>query len=167
MSKACTKCGEVKEQKDFYTRRNKYKSVSSHCRACILIACSARYHADIDAGRAKSREQHWKRRDVANERRSAWSRDNPARVNANVAKRKAFKLQATPIWANEFFIGEAYDLARRRNKLTGIKWEVDHIVPLISPSVCGLHSHTNIAVIPASVNASKGNRYWPDMPRDQ
>lgn len=29
---------------------------------------------------------------------------------------------------------------------------------------CGLHAHTNLQVIPASVNRSKNNRCWPDMP---
>ena len=41
---------------------------------------------------------------------------------------------------------------------------VDHIVPLQSPLVCGLHVHDNLRVILAVDNASKANRHWPDMP---
>jgi len=41
---------------------------------------------------------------------------------------------------------------------------VDHIVPLSSPKVCGLHCSANLQVIPKHVNDSKGNAWWPDMP---
>lgn len=59
---------------------------------------------------------------------------------------------------------EAYHLAVTREEETGIKWQVDHIVPINSHLVCGLHSEYNLAVIPKKENLSKGNRYWPDMP---
>ncbi len=71
---------------------------------------------------------------------------------------------ATPVWSIAFFVQEAYDLAQRRTKATGIEWSVDHIVPVRSKIVCGLHAHTNIQVIPKSINQSKNNRFWPDMP---
>lgn len=81
----------------------------------------------------------------------------------NSAKRSKLKV-ATPSWSEKFFILEAYRLARLRTTVTGIKWSVDHIVPLQSSIVCGLHCHTNIRVVPAVINSSKGNRWWPDMP---
>lgn len=33
-----------------------------------------------------------------------------------------------------------------------------------SAVVCGLHTHTNIRVIPQAANRAKSNRHWPDMP---
>ena len=92
-----------------------------------------------------------------------WRSNNKHIRNALEAKRKAAKLQATPSWANEFFISEAYSLAHLRTKLTGISWQVDHQVPLQSPKVCGLHVHNNLQVITAKENASKQNRFWPEM----
>jgi hypothetical protein len=93
---------------------------------------------------------------------------HPDRFSAIVAqssaKRRAAKRGATPTWANSFFISEAYRLARLRSRLMGYGWEVDHIVPLRHQLVCGLHIETNLQVIPAFANSSKGNRHWPDMP---
>jgi hypothetical protein len=59
---------------------------------------------------------------------------------------------------------EAYDLRRLRDDYTGFGWHVDHIVPLISPVVCGLHWYRNIRVIPAKENMMKSNKHWEDMP---
>jgi len=101
---------------------------------------------------------------LSSARRANWAVENPARVNAHTAARKARLLRATPLWANQFFIEEIYDLAQRRTKLLGFEWEVDHVVPLRSKLVCGLHVEYNLRVLPAVLNSSKGNRHWPDMP---
>lgn len=75
--------------------------------------------------------------------------------------RRARKLQATfkdmSEWHN-FLLEEIYDLSYIRSKITGIKWHVDHIVPLKSILVCGLHHPNNLQVIPATENLRKGNK---------
>jgi hypothetical protein len=81
---------------------------------------------------------------------------------ARVAKRKAHQLQATPSWADKKSIAGIYYLATLFND-TGIKLHVDHIVPLQSDVVCGLHCEANLQLLPASDNISKSNRWWPDM----
>ena len=85
---------------------------------------------------------------------------------AGAVRRQATKLQATPKWVNWFFIEEIYDLAARRTKLRsgGHRWHVDHIVPLRSKLVCGLHVHNNLQVIPGKANQEKSNVHWPDHP---
>jgi len=93
----------------------------------------------------------------------AWSKQyqrDPLKYAVKSAERRARKLNATPAWANEFFIREIYDLARLRTKVTGIPWEVDHIVPLKSPVVCGLHVEHNLRVIPRSENKLKRNHHY-------
>ena len=94
----------------------------------------------------------------------SWAAANPAKVTMKAGRRRASRLLATPLWANEFIISEAYELAQMRTKVTGIVWHVDHVVPLTSKLVCGLHCEHNIRVIPGSENIAKNNRYWPDMP---
>lgn len=93
-----------------------------------------------------------------------WAKQNPGKRNANTARRQSKKLQATPLWGNEFFIEEAYSLSSLRTKILGFKWNVDHSVPLRSKIVCGLHVDQNLQVIPAVLNHSKGNRHWENMP---
>lgn len=67
------------------------------------------------------------------------------------AKRRADKLNATPKWANLKEIEKIY-----KNCPKG--YHVDHIIPLISDKVCGLHVENNLRTIPATENISKGNK---------
>lgn len=115
----------------------------------------------VVALRKKSREKH---RDKEAAYARAWNAAHPERVNANTRRRFARKLRATPAWANEFFMVEAYHLARLRTKATGFRWEVDHIVPLRCKTVCGLHCEHNLQVIPHDENRRKSNIRWPEMP---
>ena len=101
--------------------------------------------------------------------RRRWADNNRHRKNASEAAREAMKRNAVPKWANMFFLEEAYELAKLRTALHGFIWHVDHTVPLIGKIegahvVCGLHTESNIRVIPGKENMRKGNRYWPDMP---
>ena len=112
--------------------------------------------------------QNWKTRNPGLKavQSAEWKRNNPEKVNEATARRRAMKKNATPQWRNTFFLREAYALAKLRTKMTGIVWEVDHIVPLQSDIVCGLHVEYNVQVIPKEVNKMKSNKYWPDMPQE-
>lgn len=54
-----------------------------------------------------------------------------------------------------------YAEALRLTRETGIRHEVDHIYPLQSDVVCGLHCEANLRVITKFQNQSKKNR-MPD-----
>ena len=76
--------------------------------------------------------------------------------------RRLAKLQRTPAWLTEtdhWMIGQAYELAALRSKMTGFAWHVDHVVPLQGKTVSGLHTPYNLQVIPAAVNISKSNTF--------
>lgn len=93
-----------------------------------------------------------------------WAQANAAKCRARYKAYMARKLRAMPIWADLEKIEALYELAQQMTKSTGQPWHVDHVVPLTSKLVCGLHTHDNLQVIPGSLNLSKSNRYWPDMP---
>ena len=84
-------------------------------------------------------------------------------LNATV-KRNAVKKRAFPKWADEVKIKEIYAECQKINDCTSIEHEVDHIVPLQSDYVCGLHWEGNLQIITGFDNRVKLNRYWPDMP---
>ena len=67
--------------------------------------------------------------------------------------------QATPTWSISFFIEEAYELSQRRTKVTGLLWEVDHIIPIVNKNVCGLHVEHNLQVVPTTWNKQKSNKW--------
>lgn len=80
---------------------------------------------------------------------------------------RAQTVRATPPWADMKAITTIYVEARRKTKECGELYVVDHIVPKISPLVCGLHVPWNLRVIHWRENAQKGNAWWPDMPNEQ
>lgn len=138
------------------------------------IACLAEYDAKRYADNPSARNAHvadWVRRNP--ERRREHNRRFKAKPEimklsaAYAAKRRANKLMAFCAFDEDLFElveSEAFDLAKRREKATGTKWHVDHVVPLQSKLVCGLHNEFNLAVIPAIKNHRKNNLYWPGMP---
>lgn len=95
------------------------------------------------------------------EQRRNWCKQNPEKARANTSRRRARKKQATPPWANQDAINAIYAEAVRLEQETGIKHHVDHIYPLQSKYLCGLHVAENLQVIPESENLSKSNRTWP------
>jgi hypothetical protein len=92
-----------------------------------------------------------------------WQEQNREKINAFVAKRRAAKKQAIAAWADLNAIKQIYFKAAKLTKLTGIPHQVDHIYPLQSDYMCGLHVEINLQIITKTENAAKGNRTWPDQ----
>ena len=92
---------------------------------------------------------------------ATYKRLNRSKFNAVNARRRAHKLERTPSWLTleqHEDIKTFYTEAKVREKETGIKFHVDHIVPLLGETVCGLHVPWNLQVITAYDNLVKGNR---------
>ena len=66
-------------------------------------------------------------------------------------------VQATPKWADLDAIRMFYEVADVLSR-GGVKFHVDHLVPIRGKEVRGLHVQDNLRVIPAFLNLKKGNR---------
>lgn len=106
-----------------------------------------------------NRKYHKINRVIILERKRKWGQENPDKVAANAAWKRAMKLQRTPPWSDKSLIEPFYTLARKLTKETGIEYHVDHILPLQGELISGLHIHTNLRVIPAFENLSKHNKF--------
>ena len=79
----------------------------------------------------------------------------------SIAKQKRTKY-AKPSWADDKAIRLIYEKAVHLTIVTGIKHEVDHIVPLTNKLVCGLHVENNLQVITFTENRQKSNKFVID-----
>lgn len=173
--KYCPSCEKELPRSAFAKDGSRYDGVQALCRLCR----SAQYRLRKDKHRAAVKrwcERNWDKvlayaakwrnanRDYLRARDAKFAKDCPEVYCAKSAKRRAVSTKATPKWADMRKIKEIYTLAKERSRATGIKWHVDHIVPLQSPIVCGLHVEHNLQLLPAEENSRKHNRVWPDMP---
>ena len=69
------------------------------------------------------------------------------------------KIMVTPAWADKDAIKQIYAEAKRLTEETGVKYHVDHIVPLRHPLVCGLHVKENLRIVTANENFNKSNYF--------
>lgn len=87
---------------------------------------------------------------------SAWKKLNAGKVNAATRLRAALKKQQQPGWANQLKIDAVYATAKR------LGMHVDHIIPLKSKFVCGLHVETNMQYLSPAENLRKSNKFDPE-----
>jgi hypothetical protein len=91
-----------------------------------------------------------------------WRHENRDVCNAHNAKHFLAKKNRTPSWLTGDqlkAIKTEYSLATWCSKVMGIKYHVDHIIPLRGKLVSGLHVPWNLQVIPALDNLIKSNQY--------
>lgn len=186
MRKTCTTCGIKKEQSEFLGKKNKCRdcnklymreyylknkeSWSEYTRSWVRTnpdkkkeAALRHYHKNRDKYLVQAKEYRQANPEKVRQSSKRWEQTNRDKVVAKVQRRNALKKNRSPSWATKFFIDEIYHLAKIRSEVTGIKWHVDHMVPLNHPLVSGLHCEANLQVITQQANLSKGNKYWPDM----
>ncbi len=71
---------------------------------------------------------------------------------------------AWPEWCAEHPGFKDIDNEWKLRKAAGEDVHKDHIVPICSELVCGLHVPWNLQVITATENLRKSNLWWPDHP---
>ena len=157
----------------------------------ITIRNHEYYLRTLDKAKQDRKSWYERNKDAVKAKAKTWAEVNPERVKeakrknkvtrkdtiraeyqrnkhdyfARAAARRVSVKQATPMWADKDQIAEIYIIAGKLNGFfTKPVVHVDHIVPLNSKLVCGLHTHVNLEIISAKANLSKGNATWPNMP---
>ncbi len=69
---------------------------------------------------------------------------------------------ATPPWVDLDALQAVYDESSRLSAETGVKHNVDHIIPITNELVCGLHVPWNLRVVEEMVNRVKANKFCID-----
>lgn len=186
--KSCSKCNLSKNFSEFHKSSRSKDGFSGICRECDNArkrahyltpegsAYKAKHRKDnaerniaySKAYREENKEELKAKRDSRKERKKELDRvycqENKEKIAAKSARRRAYRTNATPNWASKEAILEIYAEARRLTEETGIQHHVDHIIPLKSKIVSGLHCEANLQILTFSENCSKSNVVWPDMP---
>lgn len=170
--KKCTVCKEIKHL-DLFSRRIKSKDGKNYCCKKCQSDSAKRWHIanrDVSCKRMKEYKEknkeyfsklykEWvsKNRDKVNSYVKKWDSNNPAKRAAHQAKRRSNTKKASPPWVDLKKIELLYQEAEKmRNQ--GKNVNVDHIIPLQSKKVCGLHVHWNLRIIDAIENKKKSNK---------
>lgn len=170
-TKVCTGCKEMLPREAFCKTGKTPNSISAKCRKCKSSEARAWNIKNKDRSNAtclkyKKRNPHignaWrnKNREHLNAYMRDWRKSNPDYFFYRGGYRAG---KSRPAWAKKHAIDAIYELAKKRTEKTGVIFEVDHIIPIRHPNVCGLHVENNLRVIPRFDNRSKGNRNWQNV----
>jgi hypothetical protein len=130
----------------------------------ILLKHKKRLEDEDVAIKDKERQKQYRLDDPEKQRIKSnnYYKNNKEIVSARTSKRRAILLTNTPSWFDSIksSIDGIYAMRDWMNlTMFGIKYEVDHIIPLTNKFVCGLHVPNNLQIITQYNNRSKQNKF--------
>lgn len=164
-TRICSKCSFEKEL-DCFTKNSKcLLGRTSVCKTCMNIWYRENYKKDPSKVYDKNKKSRAKRAsegfDIYKSIRT-YRKNFPEKHNLKQKIRESMKRGRVPSWASsqdEEDIKNMYKLAQRLEQLCGVKYHVDHIVPLNGKNVCGLHTPKNLQILESSLNINKSNTH--------
>jgi len=153
---ACLECIKLEWQENNTKRADYFKEYNQSQKGQENKKRYYENNKDTVKARAAARPAEEKRR-----HKKRYHDENPEQRKATTSVRRRRFRSATPPWLTKeqkAAIKQLYIEAQRLTKLTGERYVVDHIVPLISDEVCGLHVPWNLRVITQDENLVKSNK---------
>ena len=159
--KYCKKCDTTLEFSSFGRDKHSKDGMQAYCKSCRTCMRKEYYSRNKDIVLEYQNNYYHSNRSSIQEKTKVYSKSNPAKICSKAAKRRAYKLSATPSWLTDEHkasIDSVYWLAKDLKAISGEEYHVDHIIPLKGNDVCGLHVPWNLQVLSAADNLKKSNR---------
>ena len=174
--KLCASCKVNQPTSNFRWAKTRFES---WCKECKSKHRKEYYQANKDKEKLRATQHHYntyaKKREHKVKKAIEWVKNNPDKYKVNAKKcyertklkrfayqalARAKRRNAVPKWFNSIKedVQKIYIEARTKTLETGIPHEVDHIIPLVSEYVCGLHVPNNLRVVTRYENRSKQNK---------
>ena len=153
---ACLECLKVEWQKGHEARAEYFKQYNQS--EAGQKAKKSYYERNKEAVIARAAARPKEER---SKHREKYKIQNPELYKSLTSVRKRRHKNATPSWVTKeqkLMMRQLYLEAMKLTKLTGERYVVDHIVPLINPTVCGLHVPWNLRLITQAENLKKSNK---------
>ena len=142
-SKYCGGCKKRKAHSFFHKSPLTVDGCATQCKKCKS--------AYDKANRARFRDRLLSAPSASTEYRHKWNTENKELKNSYTIERRQKIKTATPSFADKKEIRKIYN-GRPENM------HVDHIIPITSNIVCGLHVHWNLQYLTPQENSDKGNK---------
>lgn len=153
---SCVECLKVEWQQGNEKRAEYFKNYNQSDAGKDAKQAYYARNKDIVKARANARTPEEKKRWKLKHKQS-----NPDYYKTLTSLRKRRHRNATPRWLTpqqKTEIRQLYQIAITMSRTTGERYVVDHIVPLLSDEVCGLHVPWNLRVITQEENLKKSNK---------
>jgi hypothetical protein len=157
MDKFCSKCRLFKSSEDFYLKKKGGILRCDFCKSCTKNIVKAWRLKNKERSMACQKNWRDSNRERLQEYFRTYAKQHPDVLRRINAKSRALKKQAVPLWIDHDLVRDMYQEAEYQ------QMHVDHIVPLNSKSVYGLHWEGNLQLLTRDENLRKGNVTWPDQ----
>ncbi len=151
----CTLCKRLREKEYYKKTQERQRERKRNANKTTLT--EQQFLINKEKRKIYDRAKYIKNKDTILKKHKEYYQSNKYIFNARANKYRANKLQATPAWADLEKIKLVYEKAKWLESITGLKYHVDHVIPLQNKDVCGLHVWENLQILEASINLQKNN----------
>ena len=163
--KICNSCSCILDINLYNKDKTRKSGRNERCKQCCSLENKKRYLENKQKYIDKANKYKLKNPLKVKEYQTKYHSDNRVRTRptsaACTAKRRCLVRNATPKWLNIEELEEIktlYLISYWKTRILQKPYEVDHIVPIVSKKVCGLHVPWNLRVISQFDNRVKSNK---------